>query len=54
MGNYPRFFGKDASNLPEWDKNIIDDLREISKELEQLRVDLTFLLMLLREGYRDR
>lgn len=54
MGNYPRFFGKDASNLPTWDDDIRTEIERIRKEVEQTSVDLRFVLMLLREGYRDR
>jgi len=54
VGNYPRFFGKDASNLPTWDEQITIEVERIRKEVEQVSVDLNFLLILLREGYRDR
>lgn len=54
MGNYPRFFGKDASNLPAWDEQITAEVERIRREVEQVSVDLNFLLILLREGYRDR
>ena len=54
MGNYPRFLGKDASNLPTWDEQITAEVERIRREVEQVSVDLNFLLILLREGYRDR
>jgi len=50
MGNYPRFFGKDASNIKAW-ANIEEAETEINAtiaELDRLRVDLQFMLMMLR------
>lgn len=48
MGNYPRFFGKDASNLPAWDQQVIEEIQRVRQELEQVSVDLTFLLLMLK------
>lgn len=49
MGNYQRFFGKDASNLPI---DSIDraelEIRQIISDLEQLETDLRFLLIMLK------
>ena len=55
MGNYPRFFGKDASNLPAdpIEKATIE-VNRIRAEVEQIETDLRFILMLLNEGYRER
>lgn len=54
MKNHPSFFGKDASNLPTWDKEITNEVRRLREQVEQVGVDLNFLLILLREGYRER
>jgi hypothetical protein len=55
MGNYPRFFGKDASNLPaDPIKETTLEIKRIRDELAQVETDMRFLLMWLREGYRER
>lgn len=55
MGNYPRFFGKDASNLPaDPIKETTLEIKRIRDELAQVETDMKFLLMWLREGYRER
>lgn len=58
MGNYPRFFGKDASNLPyppthpavaamlREAEQLIADTR---KEIDQVDTDFRFLLMMIAE-----
>jgi hypothetical protein len=57
VGNFPRFFGKDASNLPQ--PTLFDMIEEAEQlirltqtEMEQLDIDLRFLLMMIEE-YRD-
>jgi hypothetical protein len=55
MGNYPRFFGKDASNqytLFELLGEAEELVRLTNKEIEQLDIDLRFLLLMV-ENYRD-
>jgi len=55
MGNYPRFFGKDASNLPaDPIEETTLEIKRIRDELAQVETDMRFLLMWLREGYRER
>ena len=55
MGNYPRFFGKDASNqytLFELMGEAEQLIQLTNKEIEQLDIDLRFLLLMV-ENYRD-
>lgn len=55
MGNYPRFFGKDASNLPaDPIEQATIEVNRIRAEVAQIETDMKFLLMWLREGYRER
>lgn len=55
MGNYPRFFGKDASNLPQPTLfEMLDEAQELITlteiELNKLEIDLQFLQIML-ENY---
>lgn len=55
MGNYPRFFGKDASNLPQPTLfEMLDEAHELIAlteiELDKLETDLQFLQIML-ENY---
>ena len=54
MGNYPRFFGKDASNLPHPTLfEMLDEAQELIAlteiELNRLETDLRFLQMMQDE-----
>lgn len=63
MGNYPRFFGKDSSNLPdpppskqqptlfEMLNEAENIMRATEHELEQLNYDIQFLLI-IAENFR--
>lgn len=53
MGNYPRFFGKDASNnqptLFELVAETEQVMAELVNELEQLEIDLQFMRLIVKE-----
>ena len=55
MGNYNRFFGKDASNLPN-QPTLFEVLHEteqvmadLGAEMQQLETDLRFLQLIVKE-----
>lgn len=49
MGNYQRFFGKDASNLAaDPIAKAEREIRQIIEEMERLETDLRFLLIMLK------
>lgn len=55
MGNYPRFFGKDASNLPNQPTlfEIVEETEQVMAdlvaEMQQLETDLRFLQLIIKE-----